>query len=165
MEQSTGAGLSRGALVALRIQSIALGIVRYGLCVVIGWIAGMKYTEYEAVGIQPLIAHSPLMSWMYHVWTVQHATMIIGTTELVMVTLILLRRWSPKACMIGSAMACLMFLITLSFILTTPGWEPTLGGFPALSGGVGEFCIKDIVLFGAALWSFGEAKYAKDTRM
>ncbi|HXF14129.1 MAG TPA: DUF417 family protein [Terriglobales bacterium] len=164
MDESTGAGSSRGAHDALRIQSIALGIVRYGLCIVIGWIAAMKYTEYEAVGIQPLIAHSPLMAWMYRVWTVQHATMVIGTLELVIVTLILLRRWSPKACMVGSGMACLMFLITLSFILTTPGWEPTLGGFPALSGGVGEFCIKDIVLFGAALWSFGEAKYANDTK-
>ena len=25
----------------------------------------MKFTAYEAAGIQPLVAHSPLMSWVY----------------------------------------------------------------------------------------------------
>jgi uncharacterized membrane protein YkgB len=76
---------------------------------------------------------------------------------MIFVVLIALRHWSPKACAVGSAGAVVMFLTTLSFILTTPGWEPTLGGFPALSGGVGEFLIKDVVLLGAALWSLGEA--------
>ena len=50
-----------------------------------------------------------------------------------------------------------MFLTTLSFLFSTPGWEPTLGGFPALSASVGQFLIKDVVLLGAAIWSFGEA--------
>jgi uncharacterized membrane protein YkgB len=50
-----------------------------------------------------------------------------------------------------------MFLTTLSFILTTPGWEPSLGGFPALSGDVGEFLIKDLVLLGAALWTLTDS--------
>jgi reactive chlorine resistance protein C len=50
-----------------------------------------------------------------------------------------------------------MFLTTLTFLLSTPGWEPTLGGFPALSHGVGEFLIKDVVLLGAALWSLAES--------
>jgi len=50
-----------------------------------------------------------------------------------------------------------MFLAILSFLFSTPGWEPTLGGFPALSLGVGEFLIKDVVLLGAAMWSLAEA--------
>jgi hypothetical protein len=29
--------------------------------------------------------------------------------------------------------------------------------FPALSGAVGQFLLKDVVLLGAALWCFGEA--------
>ncbi len=83
----------------------------------------MKVTEYEAKGIQPLIAHSPLLSWGYGVWTVHHFTMIIGAVELTIATLIALRRWFPKASAFGSAGAVLMFLTTLSFIITTPGWE------------------------------------------
>ena len=35
-------------------------IVRWGLVVVLVWIGGMKFTAYEAMGIQPLVAHSPL---------------------------------------------------------------------------------------------------------
>jgi uncharacterized membrane protein YkgB len=50
-----------------------------------------------------------------------------------------------------------MFLTTLSFIITTPGWEPSLGGFPALSGGVGEFLIKDFVLLGASFWTLADS--------
>jgi uncharacterized membrane protein YkgB len=57
-----------------------------------------------------------------------------------------------------------MFLTTLSFMISTPGWEPSLGGFPALSGGVGEFLIKDLVLLGASLWSLGESLIAIDLR-
>jgi uncharacterized membrane protein YkgB len=50
-----------------------------------------------------------------------------------------------------------MFLTTLSFLVSTPGWEPSLGGFPALSVAPGQFLLKVVVLLGAALWSLGEA--------
>lgn len=54
-----------------------------------------------------------------------------------------------------------MFLMTLSFLFSLPGWEPSLGGFPALSGS-GGFLLKDAVLLGAALWSLGESLGARD---
>lgn len=146
-----------------RIQAVAFNILRYGLILVIAWIAAMKGTNYEAKGIQPLIAHSPFLSWGYSIWTVRQFTAGIGVVELIIATLIALRHWSPKACAIGSAGAVLMFLTTLSFLFSTPGWEPSLGGFPALSGNVGEFLIKDVVLLGAALWSLGEATAAMGT--
>jgi uncharacterized membrane protein YkgB len=50
-----------------------------------------------------------------------------------------------------------MFLTTLTFLSTTPGWGPSLGGFPVLSGPVGQSLIKDVVLLGAALDTAGEA--------
>jgi Protein of unknown function, DUF417 len=51
-----------------------------------------------------------------------------------------------------------MFLTTLSFLVTTPGvWEPSLGGFPALSTVPGQFLIKDLALLGISLWTLGEA--------
>jgi reactive chlorine resistance protein C len=37
-----------------------------------------------------------------------------------------------------------------------PGWEASLGGFPALSDLPGQFLLKDIVLLGAAVWSLRE---------
>jgi reactive chlorine resistance protein C len=145
-----------------RIRAVGFVLLRYGLVLAIGWIAAMKATEYEAKGIQPLIGHSPLLSWGYQIWTVRHFTMIIGATELIIAALIAMRHWSAKASAIGSAGAVLMFLTTLSFLFSTPGWEPSLGGFPALSGDVGEFLIKEVVLLGAALWSLSEALAAVD---
>jgi reactive chlorine resistance protein C len=46
-------------------------VLRYGLVLVIGWIGLMKFTGYEAKGIEPLVAHSPFMSWMYSFLSVQ----------------------------------------------------------------------------------------------
>ncbi len=60
-------------------------------------------------------------------------------------------------------MGVMMFLTTLSFLFSTPGWEPSLGGFPALSVVPGQFLPKDVVLLGAAVWSLGEALDAART--
>lgn len=140
-----------------RVQSAAALTLRYGLVLVIAWIGMMKFTAYEANGIQPLVAHSPLMSWLYGVLSVQSFSSVLGAVEIAIAILIALRPWSAKATVLGSAAAILMFLTTLSFLFSTPGWEPSLGGFPAISAGVGQFLLKDVVLLGAALWSFGEA--------
>jgi uncharacterized membrane protein YkgB len=139
------------------ITSLGHRVLRYGLALVIGWIGIMKFTGYEAQGIEPLVAHSPLLGWMYRIWTVRQFATGLGVVEISIAILIALRHWSRKACVIGSALAVLMFLTTLSFLFSTPGWEPSLGGFPALSGAVGQFLLKDVVLLGAAIWSLGEA--------
>ena len=143
--------------IEVRISDVGHRVLRYGLARVIGWIGLMKFTGYEANGIQPLVAHSPFMSWIYHFLTVQQFSNGLGVVEVTVAILIALRPWWPKASAIGSGMAVLMFLTTLSFLFSTPGWESSLGGFPALSGAVGQFLIKDVVLLGAALWSLGES--------
>jgi Protein of unknown function, DUF417 len=63
---------------------------------------------------------------------------------------------SLKVSAIGSLAGVLMFLTTISFLFSTPGWEPSLGGFPALAVVPGQFLLKDIVLVGASVWSLGE---------
>jgi reactive chlorine resistance protein C len=146
-----------GMETGFRVQAVGSLVLRYGLVLVIGWIGLMKFTEYEAKGIQPLVAHSPLMSWMYAFLTVRAFSNALGVVEVAIAILIGLRHWSAKASAIGSAGAVLMFLTTLSFLFSTPGWEPTLGGFPSLSALSGQFLLKDVVLLGAAIWSLGEA--------
>ena len=143
--------------IALKITNVGERVLRYGLALVIGWIGMMKFTGYEANGIQPLVAHSPLLGWLYYFLSVQQFSDGLGVVEVGIAILIALRPWSPKASAIGSGIAVLMFLTTLSFLFSTPGWEPTLGGFPALSGAVGQFLLKDVVLLGATIWSLGEA--------
>jgi len=140
-----------------KIETIGARVLRYGLVLVIGWIGAMKFTGVEAQGIQPLVAHSPLMGWMYRFLTVQQFSNGLGVVEITVALLIAVRALSAKACALGSAVAIVMFLTTLTFLFSTPGWDPSLGGFPALSGSVGGFLIKDVVLLGAAIWSLGEA--------
>jgi uncharacterized membrane protein YkgB len=47
------------------LEDVGKQIVNWGLVVVLAWIGAMKFTAYEAMGIQPLVAHSPLVGWMY----------------------------------------------------------------------------------------------------
>ena len=42
---------------AAQIERLGFFFLRFGLVIAIGWIAAMKVTEYEAKGIEPLIAH------------------------------------------------------------------------------------------------------------
>ena len=71
--------------------------------------------------------------------------------------LIALRPVWPLGSAVGSGLAVGTFLTTLTFLFTTPGWEPSLGGFPALSAMPGEFLLKDLVLLGVSLFTAGEA--------
>jgi uncharacterized membrane protein YkgB len=138
------------------IEDVGKAIVRWGLIVVLIWIGGMKFTAYEAIGIQPLVAHSPFISWMYDFLSIRSFSAMLGCIEIVTAALIGLRYVSAKASAVGSLIAIGLFATTLSMLFTTPGWEPTLG-FPALSATPGQFLLKDIVLFGASVWSLGES--------
>jgi reactive chlorine resistance protein C len=131
-------------------------LVRYGLVVVIAWIGALKYSAYEAAAIHPLIANSPLMSWFYNILSVRALAATLGTLEIIAAVLIALRVVSPRVSAVGSAMAILLFLGTLSFLFTTPGVTAG-GGFPVLSVLPGQFLLKDLVLLGASLWTLGDS--------
>jgi uncharacterized membrane protein YkgB len=139
------------------VEAITRHAARYGLVLTLLWIGGMKFTSYEAEGISVFVSNSPLMSWAYSMFSVQSFAALLGVTEIAIALLIAGRPISPRAALVGSALAVGMFLTTLSFILTTPGvWEASAGGFPALSVVPGQFLAKDFVLFGAALRLFGD---------
>ncbi len=157
MNTATAGSVRSLTMVQTSVQKAGTIVLRYGLVLVIAWIGMMKFTSYEANGIKPLVSHSPLMGWVYSLLSVQGFSNALGVVEISIALLIALRSWSAKATVIGSAAAALMFLTTLTFLFSTPGWEPSLGGFPALSAAVGQFLLKDVVLLGAAIWSFGEA--------
>lgn len=141
-----------------RVEAVGRELARYGLVVVVAWIGLMKFTTYEAEGIRPLVANSPLMSWVYGPMSVRGFSAMLGVVEVAIAILIATRPFSPRASALGSALAIGMFLTTLSFLLTTPGvWEASLGGFPAITTLPGQFLLKDIVLLGAALWTLGES--------
>jgi len=138
------------------VKKIGAFLLRYGLVLVLGWIGAMKFTTYEAEGIKALVATSPLMSWMYKVFSLRATSNIIGVAEITAALLIAIRPISARLSAIGSVLAVCTFLATLTFLFSLPGWEKSLGGFPALSGS-GGFLLKDVVLLGASLWTLGES--------
>ena len=148
-----------------QVEAVGRELTRYGLVVVVGWIGLMKFTNYEAEGISGFVANSSLMSWVYGFMSVRSFSAVLGVVELTIAILIAARPFSARASVLGSALAVGMFLTTLSFLVTTPGvWEPSAGGFPALSALPGQFLIKDLALLGIALWTLGEAWKASEQR-
>jgi reactive chlorine resistance protein C len=138
------------------VATVGRYLVRYALVVVIAWIGAQKYTGYEAAAIQPLIAHSPIFSWLYHIFSVRTFAAILGSLEIIAALLIAIRPLSPRISVIGSAMGVLLFLSTLSFLFTTPG-VTAASGFPVLSVLPGQFLLKDLVLVSASLWTLGDS--------
>jgi reactive chlorine resistance protein C len=163
VEHSHAAAGHEAPSIASRVKSIGRELARYGLVAVVGWIGFMKFTGYEAEGIQPLAVHSPLLSWVYGFMSVRAFAAVLGVVEVAIALQIAARPFSPRASAVGSALAIGMFLTTLSFVVTTPDvWEPSAGGFPALSAMPGQFLIKDLALLGISLWSFGESWQASE---
>ena len=145
----------------LRMEAAAtrLGgvLARYGLVVVIGWIGLLKFTSYEAQGIQPLVANSPFMSWVYDLFSVTTFSTLLGVLEVATAVLLAVKPWWPKVSAVGSVIAVGLFVATISFLFTTPGiGEDAAGGFPLLSM-TGQFLIKDVALLGIAVWTLGDA--------
>ena len=112
------------------------------VAMVLLWIGGMKFYEFEAKAIVSLVETSPFMSWLYTVFSVQGASNVIGGFDVLFAVLlgigILLNN---KKLITVSGLACLsVFLMTQTFLITATG---------ALSSGalldrLGQFVIKDL---------------------
>jgi uncharacterized membrane protein YkgB len=151
---------STGNITTKKVSSLERygeGLIRYALVAVLLWVGMLKFTAYEAEAIKPLVENSPILSWVYNVMSVQTFSMVLGTIEILLGILIAARPFSPKASALGSFGAIIMFLITLTFLLSTPGvWQPEYG-FPCLSPMPGQFIAKDVLFLSAAVWTAGEA--------
>ncbi len=173
---------------AAKLDRVGMGVLRLGLVVVLFWIGGLKFADYEADGIVPLVANSPLMSFFYHYpapqyrgymnkegevtrahqqWHESNGTYSfshgLGVVIVLIGVLIAAYPILPQVSAVGSFLLILMSLATLSFLVTTPeAWVPELGasthGFPYLSG-TGRLIIKDVIMLGAAVVTLaGSAK-------
>ena len=129
-----------------------LALLRWALVIIFLWFGGMKFTTYEANGIAPFIANSPIMGWLHTLFGIQGASYVIGVLELSTAAALILGGFLPLFSALGAAMSAATYLITLTFFATTPGVaEATAGGFPAISAMPGQFLLKDLVLLAASL--------------
>jgi uncharacterized membrane protein YkgB len=146
-------GTSRAAAVA---ETAAGTILRYGLVIILLWLGAFKFTSTEAAAIQPLIENSPLLGWLYALTDVEGASRLIGTAEILIALLLAIRPFAPLPSAAGSVGAIAMFVVTLSFLITTPGVWGQVDGFVVLNE-LGFFLFKDLFLLGAALWTLSDA--------
>lgn len=170
---------------AAKLDRIAMGMLRTALVIVLVWIGGLKFVNYEADSIVPLVANSPLMSFLYHqpaeyrshmnregelnpqhrAWHGENGTYTfshgLGVVIVSIGLLIALYPIKPELSMLGSFLLILMSCTTLSFLITTPeAWVPALGdaqhGFPYLSG-AGRLIVKDCIMLAAAVVTMADS--------
>ncbi|HEU5432433.1 MAG TPA: DUF417 family protein [Thermomicrobiales bacterium] len=132
------------------LGAVGVFILRYGLVFLLVLWGGFKFTAVEANGIQPLVAHSPYLGWLYGVFGLQGTAALFGVCEISAGLLIATRRWLPRVSGYASLAAAGIFLVTLSFLFTTPGAL-------ALTSPYNGFLLKDILLLGAAALTAAEA--------
>jgi reactive chlorine resistance protein C len=149
--------LAGDVTVAGGLATAGAAILRYGLVAILVYFGAFKFTAVEADAIRPLVTHSPLLSWLYGVLSVQGVSDLIGTTEILFAALVALRPVAPRLAALGSLGAAGTFVTTLSFLVTTPGIWQHVPGFPvAVPSTVGAFLLKDVFLLGAAVWTAGD---------
>ena len=141
----------RASDITARFQRVANHGVRYAIVIVLAWIGVMKFTGYEAGAIEGLVASSPILAWLYGVGSLQAVSNTIGAIEIAAAVALAVGPLYRPAGVLGAIGAIVTFTITLSFLFTAPGWEPSLGGFPALSVVPGQFLLKDVVLLAASV--------------
>lgn len=138
-------------------QSQFINLTRLSIFIVMAWIGGLKAFQYEADGIVPFVANSPLMSFFYSKdtpeykdyknpegktvqkninWHTENRTYLfsygLGTVIILIGLVTLSGIWFPRLGFIGGVLTAIMALVTLSFLITTPeSYVPDLGGdFP-----------------------------------
>ncbi|MCY1277355.1 hypothetical protein D9M68_311260 [compost metagenome] len=144
---------------SLGIKTMAIGTygAYFALAIIYFWFGGMKFTHYEAQGLVPLVSNSPLLGWVYGIFSVDLFSSLLGVLEISIGALIAGRLLSPKLSLIGGALSAGLFITTLSFMFSTPGViEPGLG-FPAITVAPGQFLLKDIGLLAASIFVAGHS--------
>ncbi len=167
-------------------EKLGMNVLRAGLIVVLVWIGALKVTPYEADGIVPFVANSPVMSFFYaydapdyrqhqnregelipanRAWHQANGTYwfsyLLGSVIVLLGLLVAAHWWRPEFGALGSFLVLGMSFVTLSFLVTTPeSWVANLGdahhGFPYLSGR-GRLVIKDAIMLGAAIVTMADS--------
>lgn len=148
----------------IKLERSGRVVIRYALVIALLWVGSLKFTAYEAMGVHGHAITSPFLSWLANMMSVQGFSELIGTIEIILGILIAIKPIAPKVSYYGSLGSIIMFLITLSFILTDVDvWQ--LGyGFPAASPS-GQFLLKDLLFFGAAIFTAGESLIAANMQL
>ena len=162
--EHTSTGTSTASSLGAKTSAVGIYGAYAALAVIYFWFGGMKFTHYEAEGLVPLVSNSPLLGWVYGLFSVDTFSSLLGVVEVSIGLLIAGRLVSPKLSLVGGALSAGLFFTTLSFMFSTPGViEPSLG-FPAISVAPGQFLLKDLGLLALSIFIAGHSLTALETR-
>jgi|AGFS01.1.fsa_nt_gi Predicted membrane protein len=126
-------------------------LLRTTLIIIFFFFGYAKWFSYEANGIAVFISNSPLIAWMHNIAGIRGASYLLGGAEWLFGLMLLLGYWFSLPGLLGAAGSTLTFIVTSTFLFSTPGAVvPEAGGFPALSS-TEQFLLKDVVLLAASL--------------
>src|SRR5689334_1443136 len=129
-------------------------VTSIGMIVMLLWAGSYKMTAPGAEGIVPLVSNSPLIWWHFKLFGPYIGADIIGLTEITAAILIIAGYLRPKAGIIGGLIASLMFFITSTMVITTPGAiisVPGIHGMRYMSF-LGLFLFKDVISLGVSFY-------------
>ena len=132
------------------MKEIGFHISLFGVALILIWIGLFKFTPTEAKAIEPLVSNSPFIKWMYNIASINGVSKIIGTIEVLTGLLLLLNYLTPYGGLVGGFLASATFIMTLSFIFTTPNAIEKIDGFIIPDA----FMLKDIMALGISLTIF-----------
>jgi reactive chlorine resistance protein C len=147
---------SAPVLLARLPRRVLLGalLVRWGLAFVLGTFGAVKMSPVAAQLVQPLVANSPALDWLYSYLSVENVARAAGAVEIGAALMLFAGVLSPVLALCGSLLAVFIFVITLSFLFTTPGALVAFPGLPLPApSAMTAFIVKDAFLLGAAAWS------------
>ncbi len=122
-----------------------------GMIVMLLWAGSYKMTAPGAEGIIPLVSNSPLISWHFKLFGPYIGSDIIGITEITAALLFIAGYFRPKAGVLGGLITTLMFFITSTMVITTPGSTVSIHGIRYMSF-LGLFLYKDVIALGVSLY-------------
>ena len=132
-------------------RNIPFLVTSIGMIVMLLWAGSYKMTAPGAEGIVPLVSNSPLISWHFKLFGPYIGSDLIGLTEIIAALLILTGYFKPKAGIIGGLIASLMFFITSTMVITTPGAIVPVNGIGYMSF-LGLFLFKDVISLGVSFY-------------
>lgn len=130
------------------LEKLAYKIGVFALVIPLVWIGIFKFTPTEANAIKPLVENHFAMGWIYNLLSDQAVSNLIGFVEIVVGLGLVASFWSPKIGKFAGIGSTVIFISTLSFLLTTPGTWKSVDGVATTN----FFLLKDLALLSLSLW-------------
>lgn len=137
-----------------KYENVGYQISFFGMVALLLWLGAYKFAPTEAKAIEPLVMNHPLSGWLYQIMSSQSVSNLVGSVEILVAIGLLLGLLKPRVGYWAAWVATIIFVVTLSFMFTTPNTFKVVDGIPITS----FFLFKDVLFLGTALMTVAHMK-------